>query len=128
MQTGSPLLLASIESVRPVYLIVMGVSLLLFAWRLSHSASRWAARLMMAGAILLTFGYALVLPMYEAGKIQYLGSHHGDTAAALAWHVVKLVSMNAGWLLFGWGLAVHAHLFSNDRKVAHSATLLPTTR
>ncbi|MGC4014250.1 MAG: hypothetical protein QM755_06985 [Luteolibacter sp.] len=125
---GSPLLLASIESVRPVYLIVMGVSLLIFAWRLSHSASTWAARLMMAGAVLLAIGYAIVMPMYEAGQIDRLGDPHGDPAAALAWHVVKLVAMNTGWLFFGWGLAVHAHLFSSDRKVAPVATLIPTVR
>ena len=120
MQPGSPLLLASIDSVRPVFLIVMGVSLLLFAWRLSKSASVWAGRLLMAGAILLAIGYSVVLPGYEAGKIEPFaaGRHfHGDPAAAMAWHIVKIVSMNAGWLLFGWGVAIHAQLFGHPKPV-----------
>ena len=113
MQTGSPLLLASIESVRPVFLIVMGVSLLMLAWRLSKDASRWSGRFILSGAILLAIGYSLVLPLYEAGKIERLstGHAHGEMAAAMAWHVVKLVSMNTGWLLFGLGLSLHANLF-----------------
>jgi len=115
MQTGSPLLLASIESIRPVFLIVMGVSLLMLAWRLSKDASRWSGRFIFSGAILLAIGYSFVMPLYEAGKIERITSEHvhGDMATAMAWHVVKLVSMNAGWLLFGLGLSLHADLFGS---------------
>ena len=70
MQTGSPLLLASIDSIRPVFLIVMGVSLLMLAWRLSKDASRWSGRFIFSGAILLAIGYSFVMPLYEAGKIE----------------------------------------------------------
>lgn len=113
MQTGSPLLLASIESIRPVFLIVMGVSLLMLAWRLSKDASGWGGRFIIAGAMLLAVGYSVVMPLYEAGKIERVSSGHlhGDLATAMAWHVVKIVSMNAGWLLFGLGVALHAQLF-----------------
>jgi hypothetical protein len=115
MQTGSPLLLASIESIRPVFLIVMGVSLLMLAWRLSKDASRWSGRFIFSGAILLAIGYSFVMPLYEAGKIERITSDHvhGDMATAMAWHVVKLVSMNTGWLLFGLGLSLHANLFGS---------------
>lgn len=114
MQTGSPLLLASVESIRPVFLIVMGISLLMLAWRLSKDASRWSGRFIIAGAMLLAVGYSVVMPLYEAEKIERLSDHiHGDVATAMAWHVVKLVSMNAGWLLFGLGLALHANVFGS---------------
>ncbi|WP_338289626.1 hypothetical protein [Luteolibacter sp. LG18] len=110
----------------------MGVSLLIFAWRLSQAASKWSARLLMAGAILLTTGYALILPLYEAGKIERFGpglALAGDPASALAWHVVKLVSMNAGWLLFGWGLSIHAGLFHvHKAKTTPHAVLVPSPR
>ena len=117
MQTGSPLLLASIESIRPVFLIVMGVSLLMLAWRLSREASRWSGRFIFSGAILLAVGYSVVMPLYEAGRIERISGHvHGEMATAMAWHVVKLVSMNAGWLLFGLGLALHANLFGSGQS------------
>jgi hypothetical protein len=29
----------------------------------------------------------------------------------MAWHLVKLFTMNAGWLMLGAGLAIHAQLF-----------------
>jgi len=114
MQTGSPLLLASIESIRPVFLIVMGISLLMLAWRLSKDASRWSGRFIFSGAILLAVGYSVVMPLYEAGKIERMSEHvHGDMATAMAWHVVKLVAMNTGWLFFGLGLAMHANVFGS---------------
>jgi len=115
MQTGSPLLLASIESIRPVFLIVMGISLLMLAWRLSKDASRWSGRFIFSGAILLAIGYSVVMPLYEAGKIERMSEHvHGDMATAMAWHVVKLVAMNTGWLFFGLGLALHANVFGSS--------------
>lgn len=128
MQAGSPHLLASIDSIRPVFLIVMGVSLLMLAWRLSKNASGWTARFMLAGAALLALGYGLVVPLYEAGKIERLnpaGHYHGSETAAITWHVVKLVAMNAGWLMFGLGLALHANLFGRRSSLK---TFAATTR
>ena len=123
MQTGSPLLLASIESIRPVFLIVMGVSLLMLAWRLSKDASPWSGRFIISGAMLLAVGYSVVMPLYEAEKIERISEHvHGDLATAMAWHVVKLVSMNTGWLFFGLGLALHANVFGSRQ------TLVPSPR
>lgn len=109
-------MVGSIEAMRPVFLIVMGVFMLVFAWRLARNSESWTSRLIMAGAVLLAFGYALMLPLYEAGvlerytpgRIQYEGS----AAVAMGWHATKLVVMNAGWLVFGIGLAMHAKLLS----------------
>lgn len=105
--------LASIEAARPVFMIVMGMCLLLIAWRLSKSAGVWASRLMVAGALLLAFGYALLLPMYEAGVLKPYSPRHGLDADAMAWQVVKMTVMNLGWLLFGLGLAIHAKVFGH---------------
>lgn len=118
--------LASIEAVRPVFMIVMGVFLMVIAWRLSKSTHGWTARMIVAGALLLGFGYAVMLPLYEAGSIERFsprGHYHGSAASAIAWHSVKLVAMNSGWLLFGLGLAMHAKVFtptSPRRKTATS--------
>lgn len=115
MNCGSFLPLASIEAVRPVFLMVMGVFLILIAWRLSKSTSGWTSRLIVSGALLLGFGYAIMLPMYEAGKIEPLsarGLYKGSPEVAVAWHCVKLVVMNGGWLIFGLGVAMHAKIFS----------------
>ena len=106
--------LASIEAIRPVFLIVMGAFLAIIAWRLAKSSGKWTARCLIAGALLLGFGYSYLMPLYASGTIRpYVpGAHHaGGTAEALAWQVVKLVVMNAGWLVFGLGLALHANLF-----------------
>lgn len=120
---GSPLLFASIESIRPVFLIVMGVSLLMLAWRLSKEAGPWSGRFIITGAVLLGIGYSVVMPLYEAGIIEHVSEHvHGDMASAMAWQVVKLVSMNTGWLFFGFGLALHANVFGFRQ------TLVPTPR
>jgi hypothetical protein len=120
--------LASLEAVRPVFLIVMGVSLMMIAWRLCKEATGWDARAMMAGALLLGFGYTILMPLYEAGKIERVvrsGHFHGDPAVALAWHAVKLLAMNGGWLLFGLGLALHAQLI---RLPSRRALTARTTR
>ncbi len=109
--------LGSIAAVRPVYLIVMGVFLMVIAWRLAKTTEGWTARLIVAGALLLGFGYSVVIPMYEAGLIEPIsrgGHYHGSPAVALAWHAVKLVTMNSGWLLFGIGLALHAQIFTSS--------------
>jgi len=111
-----PLPLASIEAVRPVFLIIMGIFLMVIAWRLSKIATGWAARMIVAGALLLGFGYAIVMPLYEAGVIERYAPgrthYHGTAATALAWQAVKLLSMNCGWLFFGLGVALHAKLLS----------------
>lgn len=102
--------LASIGAVRPVFLIVMGICLMIFVWRLAMGANDWAARLMVAGSLLLGFGYAVMLPLYEAGIIESLnaGAMLENPATALAWQAVKLVVMNGGWFVFGVGIAMHA--------------------
>jgi hypothetical protein len=41
-----------------------------------------------------------------------------DPDTALAWHIVKVVSMNGGWLLFGLGLALHAGIFETAKSPA----------
>lgn len=107
--------LASIEAVRPVFMIVMGISLLVIAWRFSKCTHGWTTRMILSGALLLAFGYAVLLPLYEAGSIERLsprGHYHGSAATAIAWHTVRLVAMNSGWLLFGLGLAMHAKVFT----------------
>lgn len=105
-------LIASIDAARPVFLIVMGLSLAIFTWRLANGARDWPARLMIAGSLLLAFGYAVVLPGYAAKLIPSLGTPDpAESATALGWHFVKLLSMNLGWLMFGIGLAFHAKVF-----------------
>jgi hypothetical protein len=121
--------LASIEAVRPVFMIVMGLSLMITAWRLSQSTHGWTARLIVAGAFLLGFGYAILLPLYEARIIEpfsRMGRYRGDAANAVAFHVVKVITMNSGWLLFGLGLAMHAKVFTPSatrRKPVTTSTL-----
>ena len=111
MTYGVTLQLASIEAIRPVFMIVMGVFLMIIAWRLCKTTEGWTARLIVAGSLMLGFGYAVMLPLYDAGVIPRF-SATGSSASALAWHAVKLVVMNFGWLLFGLGLALHAQVFS----------------
>lgn len=121
--------LGSIEAVRPVFMIVMGVFLVVIAWRICNRATGWTARMIISGALLLGFGYAVMLPMYESGSIQRFSpeSHyHGDGSNAVAWHSVKLVVMNSGWLLLGLGLAMHSKTFTAPaplRKISSPAPL-----
>lgn len=106
--------LGSVEAVRPVFLIVMGAFLALIAWRLARTSGLWTSRFLVAGALLLAFGYSMLMPLYHAGVIRYYFpgvNYQGDSSAVIAWHVVKLVVMNSGWLLFGLGVALHANLF-----------------
>jgi hypothetical protein len=104
--------LGSIEAIRPVFMIVIGVFMLVVAWRLAKLSGGWTARLMVSGVLLLAFGYAVVMPMYEAGLIEKYSPkrlvYAGDAANAMAWHVVRLIVMNLGWLVFGLGFAMHA--------------------
>ena len=105
--------LASIEAVRPVFMIVMGIFLMVIAWRLSKVSTGWTARMIVAGSLLLGFGYALLMPLYEAGLIERYsaaGHYHSSGANAVAWQAVKMVAMNSGWLIFGLGIAMHAKI------------------
>lgn len=127
MNYGNCLPLGSIEAVRPVFMIVMGIFLMIIAWRLCKCTAGWTARLIAAGALLLGFGYAVMLPLYDAGVIERFssaGHHHGSAATAAAWHSVKLITMNSGWLLFGLGLAMHAKVFAAPSP--HRKTTSPT--
>lgn len=106
---------------RPVFLILMGLVLLLVAWRLVRHRTGWSGRVLMSGAILLAIGYSVILPLYDARVLTPL-THlifypDADPAVALGWHVIKLLSMNGGWFLFGLGLALHAGLFESARPV-----------
>ncbi len=111
MSFVTSLQLASIEAIRPVFMIVMGVFLMVIAWRLCKATEGWTARLIVAGSLLLGFGYAVMLPLYDAGLLPRFSSN-GCSASAVAWHAVKIVVMNCGWLLFGLGLALHAQVYS----------------
>ena len=124
-----PTPLASIEAVRPVFMIVMGVFLLLIAWRLSQVTRGWTSRLSVSGAFLLSFGYVIMMPMYESGHIEQFsgrGHYHGDAATAMAWQMVKLISMNTGWLLLG--LASPAGSSLRPRSAAPSPAQCPAPR
>jgi hypothetical protein len=124
MNYANSLPLGSIEAIRPVFWIVMGVFLVIIAWRIAKCTTGWTARLIISGALLLGFGYALMLPLYEAGFIERyspVADYQGSAATALAWHVVRALTMNSGWLLFGLGLAMHAKIFSvspSSRKLS----------
>lgn len=126
LMISSPL--GSIEAVRPVFLIVMGVFLMIIAWRVSQTSRGWTARMIVAGSLLLGFGYAVVMPLYLAGVIENYSPrrihYHGEIATAMAWHTVKLFTMNSGWLLFGIGIAMHARLF--DAPAPRRAVVAPT--
>ena len=93
-------------------MIVMGVFLMVVAWRMARETEGWAGRFLVGGAFLLCVGYAILVPMYEAGKIEkyFPGAHLHNASTALGWHAVKLVVMNAGWLMFGLGLGLHSGL------------------
>jgi hypothetical protein len=115
MSDGGFLTLGSITAARPVFMIVMGIFMLLFAWRLAKTSDAWTARILIAGALLLAFGYCLLLPLYEAGVLESYSPlrrhYHGSAANALGWHASKMAVMNLGWLVFGIGLAMHAKIF-----------------
>jgi len=117
MSNGAFLTLGSIEAARPVFMIVMGVFMLLFAWRLAKVSDAWTSRLLIAGALMLAFGYCFMVPLYEAGILEPYSParlhYHGSPATALGWHVTKLVVMNLGWLVMGLGFAMHAKILAS---------------
>ncbi|HVJ46536.1 MAG TPA: hypothetical protein VM511_09150, partial [Luteolibacter sp.] len=95
MQLSPPLVIASIDAARPVFMIVMGLSLAIFTWRLASGARSWSARLMVAGSLMLALGYAVILPAYAGVLIQQINDPNlANPASALGWHLVKLVTMN----------------------------------
>lgn len=121
-----PLLpLASIDAMRPVFMIVMGLALLFVAWRLTRHTSGWSSRILMSGALLLALGYSVIIPLYQAQVILPLSLlmfyPEADTGTVMGWHLAKLLSMNGGWLLFGLGLALHARVFESSRVPRTSA-------
>lgn len=122
--------LASIDAARPVFMIVMGVFLMIFAWRMAKETQGWAGRLMVGGAFLLCFGYAILVPLYEARIIEkyHPAARMDDPASALAWHAVKLVVMNAGWLVFSLGLGLHSGLLRLPAmlKLTKTQTISPS--
>ncbi|GAA5124345.1 hypothetical protein JIN84_12540 [Luteolibacter yonseiensis] len=108
--------IASIPAVRPVFMIVTGVFLMIIAWRLAKNAPSRTAGCIRTGALLLGLGYVVLLPLYEAGKIETYSAakktYVGSEETALSWHCLKLAVMNSGWLVFGLGVAMHAKVFS----------------
>lgn len=116
------------EAVRPVFMIVMGVFLVVIAWRICNRATGWTARMIISGALLLGFGYVVMLPMYESRSIQRfsLASHcRGNGFNAVAWHSVKLVVMNSGWLLLGLGVAMHFKTFTATSPLPKISSPVP---
>jgi len=96
-------------------MIVMGVFLMIIAWRLAKGLDGWSARLIVAGSFLLGFGYVVVLPLYDAGilpRFSLKANTPVNSPDAYAWNMVKTFVMNFGWLLFGLGLAMHAKIFT----------------
>lgn len=85
---------------------------MIVAWRIARETTGWSARLTVGGAFLLCLGYAILIPMYEAGRIErfHPSRHLHDAATAMGWHAVKLVIMNVGWLFFGLGVGIHSGL------------------
>lgn len=116
-----PLLAASTPQLRPVFLIVMGAFLLLTAWRMTRGTHGWTPRIILTGASLLSFGYAVIMPLYEAKIIlplSQIGTMGTNPDAIILWQAAKLICMNAGWLMFGLGMALHAGLFETAKSPA----------
>lgn len=128
MPIGNVPPLASLAAVRPVFWIVMGVFLLVIAWRVSRTTHKWTARFLLSGAALLGCGYAILLPLYETGHLErfYQGAHyHGSESTAMAWHAIRMLVMNTGWLLLGIGLAMHAKVFTAPNPPQRQTPALP---
>ena len=99
MNYGNCLPLGSIEAIRPVFMIVMGIFLMVIAWRLCKCTAGWTARLIAAGALLLGVGYAVILPLYDAGFIERIspaGRYHGSAATAV--DEARAVNAALDWL------------------------------
>lgn len=111
MTVHSPLILASFDYTRVPLMMLLGVALVIFTWRmLSHGEGR-GRQLMMVGALLLGCGYAILLPLQDSGLLttahgDHAGHDHGGMVDTAMLDTAKLVVMNLGWLLFGGGLAL----------------------
>ena len=96
-----------------MFVLVMGVCLVTVAWRIAMTANAWSARLIVAGALLLGFGYAVLAPIRETGLMAAhaaLVKVPAATVETFSWYTVEGVVMNSGWLLFGVGMALHARI------------------
>jgi hypothetical protein len=121
-------LLAATPALRPVFLIVMGAFLLLTAWRMTRGTSGWTPRIILTGATLLGFGYAVLMPLYEARiltPLSQIGLMGTNPDAVILWQAAKLICMNVGWLMFGTGMALHAGLFETAKS--HAPVQVPRT-
>ena len=97
--------LASISAMRPVFMIIMGVFLLLTVWRITRGTSGWAPRMLYQGGF--------ILPVSPGG-----GALFEYTWTQLGWHLTKMVAMNGGWFVLGLGVAMHAGLFETEKSAA----------
>ena len=125
----SPLLSALIDAFHPLFLLVMGICLVIVAWRLALTASGWDARLIVLGSLLLGLGYSVLLPLHESGLIAALRplEHSREiTSLAFGWRTLEMAVMNGGWLLFGLGMARHAKAWGTPTDA--SATPVQTIR
>jgi len=113
MTVHSPLILASFDYTRVPLMMLLGVALVIFTWRmLSHGEGR-GRHLMMIGALLLGTGYAILFPLQDSGLLtpaqsglaKAVDAHCGIIDTAML-DTAKMVVMNLGWLLFGGGLAL----------------------
>lgn len=122
MTLASPVpLLETTPALRPVFLMVMGAFLLLTAWRMTRGTRGWTPRILLTGATLLALGYSVVMPLYEAGilvPLSRIGTIGTNPDVVILGHAVRIIFMNAGWLLFGLGMALHAGLFETVKSPA----------
>jgi hypothetical protein len=128
MQIGNVPPLASLAAARPVFWIVMGIFLMVIAWRISRSTSPWTRRFLLAGAVLLGFGYAILLPLYETGYLERFhkgAHHHGSETSAMVWHALRMLVMNSGWLLLGIGLAMQSKVLTAPTPPHRRTPALP---
>jgi hypothetical protein len=99
----------------------MGAFLLLTAWRMTRGTRGWTPRIILTGANLLGFGYAILMPLYEAHiltPLDQIGLMGTNPDAVILWHAAKVLCMNLGWLMFGTGMALHAGLFETTKSHA----------
>lgn len=115
--------LASLEAARPVFLILMGIAMVLISWRLTKRLSGFPAWSLVSGALLLGLGYSVLLPLYEIGVL--IGpdvlpfAPDADPTLMMTCHLLKSVSMNGGWLLFGLGMFLTSRAPLPERRPVH---------
>jgi len=109
-----------------MFLVVMGISLVIVAWRIALTASVANGRLIVVGSLMLGIGYAVLLPIHESGLVAALRPYahsHAATAETYGLHTVELAVMNGGWLLFGIGMARHARVFGSPPPTRSTPTI-----